>query len=65
MLHRHSWARRSICVETETVGAAENIILGCLLEKADVVYPLTLAEHIANSLREAGLLQHEAGERSE
>jgi hypothetical protein len=52
-------------VETETVGVAENIILGCLLEKADVVYPLTLAEHIANSLREAGLLQHEAGERSE
>ena len=42
--------------ETETVGAAENIILGCLLDKADVVYPLTLAEYIADALRDAGLL---------
>jgi len=42
--------------ETETVGAAENVILGCLLDKADVVYPLILAEHIADALREAGLL---------
>ena len=46
-------------MEAETVGAAENVILGCLLEKADVVYPLTLAEHIADSLREAGLLRDE------
>ena len=43
-------------VETETVGVAEKIIMGCLLDKADVVYPLTLAEHIAEALREAGLL---------
>ena len=43
-------------METETVGAAENVILGCLLDHADVVYPLTLAEHIADALREAGLL---------
>jgi len=42
--------------EVETVGAAENVILGCLLDKADVIYPLTLAEHIAAALREAGLL---------
>ena len=42
---------------TETVGAAENVILRCLLDKADVVYPLTLAEHIAAALRAAGLLQ--------
>lgn len=42
--------------ESETVGAAENVILGCLLDKADVIYPLTLAEHIADALRDAGLL---------
>ena len=43
-------------METETVGAAESVILGCLLDKADVVYPLTLAEHIAAALRAAGVL---------
>ena len=46
-------------METEEVGAAENIILGCLLDKADIVYPLTLAEQIAGALREAGLLLEE------
>jgi hypothetical protein len=41
----------------ETVGAAENVILGVLLDRAgDVVYPLTVAEHIADALRDAGLL---------
>jgi len=42
--------------DTETVGAAESVILGCLLDKADVAYPLTLAELIADALRAAGLL---------
>lgn len=51
-------------METESVGAAENIILGCLLDKADVIYPLTLAEQIADSLREAGLLRDAAEDRS-
>ena len=46
--------------ETETVGPAENVILGCLLDKADVVYPLTLAEHIADALRAAGLLSDDS-----
>ena len=45
---------------SETVGVAENVILGALLDKADVVYPLTLAEHIATALRDAGLLNDAA-----
>lgn len=48
--------------ETETVGPVENVILGCLLDKADVIYPLTLAEHIAAALRDAGLLSDASGE---
>lgn len=43
--------------DTETVGAAESVILGCLLDKADLTYPLTLAEQIADALRAAGLLE--------
>jgi hypothetical protein len=41
----------------ETVGAAENVILGVLLDKADAIYPLTIAEHIADALRDVGLLR--------
>ena len=47
---------------TETVGAVENVILGCLLDKADVIYPLTLAEHIAEALRDAGMLSDASAE---
>ena len=43
-------------LETETVGVVENVILGVLLDKADLIYPLTLAEHIADALRDAGLV---------
>jgi len=50
--------------ETETVGVAVNVILGCLLDKADVIYPLTLAEHIADALREAGLLSDKPAKRA-
>lgn len=41
----------------ETVGAAENVILGVLLDKGgEVIYPLTIAEQVADALRDAGLL---------
>jgi len=49
----------------KTVGAAENVILGVLLDRGgDVVYPLTIAEHIADALREAGLLVDPPTERN-
>jgi len=34
----------------------EDVVLGCLLDKADLIFPLTLAEHIVAALREAGML---------
>jgi hypothetical protein len=35
----------------------EDVVLGCLLDKADVIFPLTLAEHIVTALRDAGMLR--------
>ena len=43
--------------ETVATRSPEDVVLGCLLEKADVIFPLTLAEHIVHALREAGMLQ--------
>lgn len=51
--------------EAETVGAVENVILRCLLDNADVSYPLTLAESIADALRDAGLLPDARGQGRE
>lgn len=48
----------------KTVGAAESVILGVLLDRGgDVIYPLTIAEHVAEALRQAGLLLDPPGER--
>ncbi len=55
---------REFELETETVGVVENVILGVLLDEADLIYPLTLAEHIASALRDAGLLPDAPDERT-
>lgn len=43
--------------DTVRTRSPEEVVLGCLLDKADLTFPLTLAEHIVNALRDAGMLR--------
>ena len=43
--------------ETVETRSPEGVVLSCLLDRADLVYPSTVAQHIVTALRDAGMLR--------
>ena len=52
------------CAVNEAIStrSPEDVVLGCLLDKADLTFPLALAGHIVNALRDAGMLPADASD---